>query len=120
MSESAPTFLLKKVKVSLVRPTSYALRFDVVHAAAKNTNRAFAAALGVCGVGRRLKLAYNNDPMDYGGKVIDALHELGIPMEHIVSGGAEAWNYLAKDILSMDAVTEAADFTDPEAEDSTS
>lgn len=108
-----------KKEFTLQKPTSFAEAWDVASLGERNMHRAFAAALGLCGVGRKLKLAYLGDPMQYGGKVIDALHEQGLSMADILGPGAQAYSLCAQMIISGNDVEKAESFTEAQEEDST-
>lgn len=101
---------------TLQKPASFAEAWDVASIGERNPTRAFGAALGLCGVGRKLKIAYHGDPIAYAGKVIDALHEQGVPMSDILEAGAAAFALCAEQLLSGAEVDKAADFTDRQEE----
>lgn len=112
---------LGKKPITLVMPSSYAMRYVIVRAAGDNTPLAFAAALGACGIGRRHKIAYKNDPLDYGAQVIDALIASKLTIEDIQEAGATAWNFIARATIKLEEVIKDGEgFTEPTAEPSSS
>lgn len=63
---------------ALVRPASFATRYDIAGMAADADTdaqrlRLAAAALGVCWPRLRQRFPYNGKPLEYGGRVLDAL-----------------------------------------------
>lgn len=106
-------------EIELKKPASYAEAWDVASIGEKNQVRALAAALGICGVGRRLKIAYNGDAMTYGGKVIDALVAQGVEMGNIVEAGGQAFAMCAEMLVGGVEVKTAEDFTEAKGEDLT-
>jgi len=77
--------------VVLVRPRSFAARYDVAAAGADNVQRACAAALGLCWpwLTRQLK-PYDGKALAYGGHVIDLLTDQGVSMSDIITNGLDA------------------------------
>lgn len=114
--------------VKLVPPQSYALRWDVATAGAKNASRALAAALAACWPRRpgfpgetrkRPRPTYERAGYEvgaYGGQVIDWLVAEGIPMAEIAYAGTVAYSLVSEGLFGEQEVQEAEDFTEaPEA-----
>lgn len=102
-------------QVRLEVPDSFALRHELVAAAADNPARAFAACLGACWKGAgRPKASYTAskyDPLVYGGAVIDELAGRGATMREIMAAGAAAFKLMAPTIVSEREVADREGFS---------
>jgi len=114
-------------EIRLVVPAAISLRQDLYLAAADNTRRASAAALGACWRGKggrpraNLKRA-KFDVLAYGGLVIDELVGRGHTLVEILEAGGVAWALVEASIgdtlglqASAEEVEATEDFTDPTA-----
>ena len=99
--------------VELVRPRSFAERYDVAAAAGENVHRACAAALGFSWVWLRRQLG----PYDgrsacaYGGRVIDFLTDQGVPFEAVIEHGLAAMKLCTEGLVDGKEVATRADFS---------
>jgi hypothetical protein len=103
-------------EVDLVRPASYAARYDVLRCA--NLHRACAAALALCWgrLHRRMRsegIPYRGDAMAYGGQAIDLLSADGVPIQQIVIAGAKALDLCAEGLPDLAAAQEAVGNSEP-------
>lgn len=107
--------------VRLEVPASYSTRSDIAfYGDEGNPRRLMAAALGVClrGPGRVpvRYAAHGCDPMRYGGAVLDALVERGVPESEIWPLARDAFALVVNSVVSQQEVKEA----EGNSEDSTS
>jgi hypothetical protein len=127
---------MDKVKVGareyvLVAPSSFAMRAEIHRAMRTNPDRAMVAALGACtnitskDPLKSLHIDYaacGYNALAYGGRLLDALVELGVPPAEIYSAGSDAWDFCVTtgSVPIVAEVVAAEDFTDPRPEGSTS
>jgi len=109
---------LKGKPVTLELPKSFTLRQDISLAGVSNPHRAFAAALALCWKGKLPKpirgIQYSrcgHNPLEYGGRVLDALYEAGYKPEEVSAAGVKAYMMVVDSQLTVPEVAEAADFT---------
>ncbi len=104
-------------QITLTLPASVSIKWDIVRAAANNSDRAFAAALAACwdGPGRpKAKYAaFSYNPLPFGGAVMDELAARGVPVVDIVNVGAVAWKLICDAMVPADEVEEQAGFSGP-------
>ena len=94
-------------------PESFAMRDDLVSAAADNWRRASCAALGLCCEGLNIKATYRQsgfNPLVYGGRVLDELADRGLDRTLIVAAGMSAWSQVAASMISEPEVKEEEAF----------
>ncbi len=102
-----------KRTVELVVPTDYEICADIFTASAINFQRALAAALGVCWSDRSLgrpKIRYaqcHHSALEYGGRVINELHEHGVPLKDVLAAGAVAFDLVTAQVVTEDEVEDA-------------
>ncbi len=102
-----PIVKLAGKEVEFVVPASYATRTEIALAAHTVWRRALGAAIGVCwSVGSdrnpNRKYRYRGDVAEYGGAVLDHLHEIGVGDAEIRAAGA-----IALDLVNQGLVWEA-------------
>lgn len=119
------TVKLGQYEYPLTMPSSFAVRHEIVASGGSNAQRAFAAALGACcpRLDKQLEVSLERSgfvPLKYGGAVIDALAEKGVPMADIVEAGGIAYGLIVSSFISEDEVASAEGFTAPKPEGSTS
>lgn len=105
-------------------PRSFAERRDIWIVGAHNSARSLGAAVGACVAGLGIKSspkARKWDMAEFGGDVLDELHERGIPMQEIAAAGNAILDVLTAEMApAIDEVKETADFTGRNAASTTS
>ena len=98
------------VEVTLAAPVSVAARLDVVLAVAKNSQRAMAAALGLCWQSPNAPGGkYDYDVMRYGGAVLDDLiGKRALPPAVVFAACAHALELCSAGLYSEAEVADAA------------
>ena len=108
------TVTLGASTIVLTPPRSFALCNEVAAAAAANWRRGHAAALWFCwpgrpGLGGKPDLNYarcHHNPLELGGRCIDALHAAGISQGEIITAGARAWALVVGQLPTEQEVSE--------------
>lgn len=94
-------------------PASYSVRREIAVAGVQNAPRAFAAALGVCCPrlakmdGTKAAAQYDYQPLAYGGRLIDALVESGVPYDDVMTAGLKAYQLIDQSFVSEAEVKKA-------------
>ncbi len=103
----------KPIQKPVTLPSSYATLRDLASAYSQNRNRTCYAALGLCVQMRPpLGLVYGGNVLEYGGKVMDALHERGADLAQTDSAGYQCWLHCVNAFLpTEEEVEETADFS---------
>lgn len=104
-----------KLQVHLGVPGSFAVRHEIMAAAADHAVRACAAALAACWQGPdRPKASYSGhkyDVLKFGGAVIDELVGRGATMSQVLQAGTAALKLLAPTVVTEREVTERTGFS---------
>jgi hypothetical protein len=117
MDNGYGTVMLKGEEVQIALPSSFAVRWDIVGAAAGNPQRAAAAALGVCWTGpRRPKArleAVQFRVLEYGGLIFDELIGRGCAAGEVWAAGSKAMGLISSTLATEPEVAATEGFSEP-------
>jgi len=118
MPEDAPKVTIAGKEYPLHRPQSFALRNDIILAAALNPVRGTAAALGVCLAKDKLfgfsYASHRHDALSYGGAVLDFFVEKKLLTgQQVVELGAIAFQLCREAIPTEGEVAAEEGFSGP-------